>query len=94
MHAIIIIHQWLYKKINSILKTRQNEFGIPNNNIEYYDSEGNYTVAGLRNIVVDFILYNIDYGEYIGDSIISRNTNEPDDQYIVSGNLNQTNGGI
>ena len=87
-----IVNSIDYKTINSILKTRQNEFKTPNNikNIEYYDSEGNYTVAGLRNIVADFILYNIDYRDDIGDSIISRNTNEPDDQYIVSGNLNQT----
>jgi len=79
-----------YKTINSVLKTRQNEFKTGDKNIAYYDSDGNYTVAGLRNIVADFILYNIDYGVDIGDSIISRYTNEPDDRYIVSGNLNQT----
>jgi hypothetical protein len=85
-----IINSPDYKAINSVLKTRQNEFKTRDKNIEYYDSEGNYTVAGLRNIVADFILYNIDYGVDIGEDIISRNTNDSDDRYIVSGNLNQT----
>jgi len=85
-----IINSPDYKTINSVLKTRQNEFKTGDKNIAYYDSDGNYTVAGLRNLVADFILYNIDYGEAIRDSISTRQTNEPDDQYIVSGNLNQT----
>jgi len=79
-----------YKAINTVLKTRQSEFNPGAKNINYYDNEGNYTVAGLRNLVADFILYNIDLGKDIGDSIISRNTNETDDRYIVTGNLNQT----
>lgn len=79
-----------YKSINTTLKTRQSEFKTSGKNIYYYDNEGNYTVSGLRNLVADFILYNIVHGEDIGDSIISRDTNEPDDRYIVSGNLNQT----
>jgi len=79
-----------YKTANPILKTRKNVFKTGDKNIIYYDSQGDYTVVGLRNLVADFILYDKDYGKDIGDSIISRDTNEPDDQYIVTGNLNQT----
>jgi hypothetical protein len=80
-----------YKVKNSLLKNRKNTFNIPNNikNIAYYDSVGNYTVAGLRNIVADFILYT-EKGNYIGNMLASRNTNNPADQYIVPGDLNKT----
>jgi hypothetical protein len=80
-----------YKVNNSTLKNRKNTFNTPNNikNISYYDNDGNYTVAGLRNIVADFILYT-EKGKNIGNMLISRNTNSPEDQYIVSGDLNKT----
>ena len=80
-----------YKAKNSLLKNRKNTFNTPNNikNIAYYDNGGNYTVAGLRNMVADFILYN-EEGKNIGNMLISRNTNNPEDQYIVPGDLNKT----
>ena len=81
-----------YKVKNSVLKNRKNVFTIPNNtkNIAYYDSAGNYTVAGLRNMVADFILYDTEKGKNIGNMLASRNTNNPADQYIVPGDLNKT----
>jgi len=81
-----------YKVKNSVLKNRKNTFTIPNNvkNIAYYDTAGNYTVAGLRNLVADFIIYDTEKGKNIGDMLISRNTNNPADQYIVPGDLNKT----
>jgi len=80
-----------YKVKNSVLKNRKNTFNTPNNikNIAYYDNGGNYTVAGLRNLVADFILYT-EEGKNIGNMLISRNTNNPEDQYIVPGDLNKT----
>lgn len=81
-----------YKVKNSVLKNRKNTFTIPNNvkNIAYYDTVGNYTVAGLRNLLADFILYDTEKGKNIGDMLITRNTNNPADQYIVPGDLNKT----
>jgi hypothetical protein len=80
-----------YKAKNSLLKNRKNTFNTPNNikNIAYYDNGGNYTVAGLRNMVADFMLYT-EEGKNIGNMLISRNTNNPEDQYIVAGDLNKT----
>jgi len=80
-----------YKAKNTFLNNRKNTFNTPNNikNIAYYDNGGNYTVAGLRNMVTDFILYT-EEGKNIGNMLISRNTNNPEDQYIVPGDLNKT----
>jgi hypothetical protein len=81
-----------YKSKNSILKNRKNTFNTANSikNIAYYDNGSNYTVAGLRNLVADFILYDTEKGKNIGNMLISRNTNNPADQYIVPGDLNKT----
>lgn len=80
-----------YKAKNSLLKNRKNTFNTPNyiKNITYYDNGGNYTVAGLRNMVADFIL-STEEGKNIGNMLISRNTNNPADQYIVPGDLKKT----
>jgi len=80
-----------YKAKNNTLKTRKNVFNTANNikSLVYYDNRGNYTVPGLRNLVADFILYT-EKGKNIGNMLITRNTIVPEDQYIVTGDINKT----
>jgi hypothetical protein len=80
-----------YRKINSILKTRKKEFNKSSNrDIAYYDNDNNYTVSGLRNLVVDFILYNDEKGKDIQYHLNNMNTNRAEDQYIDKNDINVT----
>ena len=83
-----------YKNKNFTLKTRLNVFNKGTNKDKYYDKNNNYTVAGLRNIVADFILYT-DQGNEIWNNInsITDNTDgntEDNDRYIVKNNISKT----
>ena len=83
-----------YKNKNLPLKTRQNVFNKGTNKDKYYDKNNNYTVAGLRNIVADFILYT-DQGNEIWNNINSIAYNSDDsnddyDKYIVKNNITKT----
>lgn len=77
-----------YKKYKIPLKTRQSLFDV-SSKTSYYDKTGNYTVAGLRKIISDFIRYT-DAGREVWDNMNSLSNINTADKYIIKNNLQNT----